>query len=194
MDKQSAAALWEKAATLLKQQIDPFQYQTWFANVSAVDFDGSTLTLVIDYPFNQSIILQRYSMVLTSALSQVAGGEINWKLLVRSDLNEQSAPTPSPAPQQPVNSSSFLNPRYTFDNYVIGKSNNFAQAAASAVSKNPGTTYNPLFLYSGVGLGKTHLMHAIGHYIQQEYPDKHIVYITSENFTNEFIASIQTGK
>lgn len=86
-----------------------------------------------------------------------------------------------------------LNPKYTFSTYVIGKSNNFAHAAAYAVSQSPGDTYNPLFLYSGVGLGKTHLMHAIGHAILEKNPQSRILYITSETFTNDLINAISSN-
>lgn len=118
-----------------------------------------------------------------------------------SALTGSSAPSPGPAPRRPVpdgpaaqGEDSRLNSKYTFDTFVIGSSNRFAQAAASAVSETPAKAYNPLFIYGGSGLGKTHLLHAVGHYAQSLYPDVVVRYVNSEEFTNEFINSVQSGQ
>ena len=117
-----------------------------------------------------------------------------------SPLSGSSAPSPGPAPRRPERSAagagedSRLNSKYTFDTFVIGSSNRFAQAAASAVAETPAKAYNPLFIYGGSGLGKTHLLHAVGHYAQSLYPDVVVRYVNSEEFTNEFINSVQSGQ
>ncbi|GAA1490769.1 chromosomal replication initiator protein DnaA [Brachybacterium sacelli] len=118
-----------------------------------------------------------------------------------SALTGSSAPSPGPAPQRPsatpgptLGEDSRLNAKYTFDTFVIGSSNRFAQAAASAVSETPAKAYNPLFIYGGSGLGKTHLLHAVGHYAQSLYPDVVVRYVNSEEFTNDFINSVQSGQ
>ncbi|MGO1685091.1 MAG: chromosomal replication initiator protein DnaA [Brachybacterium sp.] len=118
-----------------------------------------------------------------------------------SALTGSSAPSPGPAPRRPARNGSSatgedsrLNSKYTFDTFVIGSSNRFAQAAASAVSETPAKAYNPLFIYGGSGLGKTHLLHAVGHYAQSLYPDVVVRYVNSEEFTNEFINSVQSGQ
>ncbi|WP_122938844.1 chromosomal replication initiator protein DnaA [Brachybacterium sp. EE-P12] len=116
-------------------------------------------------------------------------------------LSGASAPSPGPAPRRPapagggtLGEDSRLNSKYTFDTFVIGSSNRFAQAAASAVAETPAKAYNPLFIYGGSGLGKTHLLHAVGHYAQSLYPDVVVRYVNSEEFTNEFINSVQSGQ
>ncbi len=118
-----------------------------------------------------------------------------------SALTGSSAPSPGPAPRRPLRSDqptlgedSRLNSKYTFDTFVIGASNRFAQAAASAVAETPAKAYNPLFIYGGSGLGKTHLLHAVGHYAQSLYPHVVVRYVNSEEFTNEFINSVQSGQ
>jgi chromosomal replication initiator protein len=118
-----------------------------------------------------------------------------------SALTGSSAPSPGPAPRRPspaggstLGEDSRLNSKYTFDTFVIGSSNRFAQAAASAVSETPAKAYNPLFIYGGSGLGKTHLLHAVGHYAQSLYPEVVVRYVNSEEFTNEFINSVQSGQ
>lgn len=118
-----------------------------------------------------------------------------------SGLTGPSAPSPGPAPRRPTRSGasrmgedSRLNSKYTFDTFVIGASNRFAQAAASAVSETPAKAYNPLFIYGGSGLGKTHLLHAVGHYAQSLYPEVTVRYVNSEEFTNDFINSVQSGQ
>ena len=131
---------------------------------------------------------EKYDELIRTALQRAAGRPVSYVILTPA---EAAAPVKSAPPAAPdKDSGSMLNPKYTFSTYVIGKSNNFAHAAAYAVSQSPGDTYNPLFLYSGVGLGKTHLMHAIGHAILEKNPGARILYITSETFTNDLVKAI----
>jgi chromosomal replication initiator protein len=189
VDKQDAAALWDKASQLIKSQINGVSYDSWFKDIQPVDFDGDTLTLMVNIEFIRNMLRNNYDQLIRAAVSQSAGRPIDYVIGIPS---EYSAPALKDAPRLNP-SQSMLNPKYTFSTYVIGKSNNFAHAAAYAVSQSPGNTYNPLFLYSGVGLGKTHLMHAIGHTILEKNPDAKILYITSETFTNDLIKAISTN-
>lgn len=188
MDKQGAAALWEKASQLIKSEINSVSYDYWFQDLQPADWDGEKLTLMADNDFGRNLLKEKYDELIRTALQRAAGRPVSYVILTPA---EAAAPVKSAPPAAPdKNSGSMLNPKYTFSTYVIGKSNNFAHAAAYAVSQSPGDTYNPLFLYSGVGLGKTHLMHAIGHAILEKNPSARILYITSETFTNDLVKAI----
>ena len=192
MDKQGAVELWEKASQLIRSDINSVSYENWFRDLKPADYDGQTLTLLAANAFNRNILTENYSRQLQAALNLAAGHEVGFVLRLPSEDIAPREPLSKPAPQASA-SLNMLNPKYTFSTYVIGKSNNFAHAAAYAVSQRPGDAYNPLFLYSGVGLGKTHLMHAIGNSILEKNPNARILYITSENFTNDLIKAISTN-
>ena len=188
VDKQGAAALWEKASQLIKSEINSVSYDYWFQDLQPADWDGEKLTLMADNDFGRNLLKEKYDELIRTALQRAAGRPVSYVILTPA---EAAAPVKSAPPAAPdKDSGSMLNPKYTFSTYVIGKSNNFAHAAAYAVSQSPGDTYNPLFLYSGVGLGKTHLMHAIGHAILEKNPGARILYITSETFTNDLVKAI----
>lgn len=188
VDKQGAAALWEKASQLIKSEINSVSYDYWFQDLQPADWDGEKLTLMADNDFGRNLLKEKYDELIRTALQRAAGRPVSYVILTPA---EAAAPVKSAPPAAPdKDSGSMLNPKYTFSTYVIGKSNNFAHAAAYAVSQSPGDTYNPLFLYSGVGLGKTHLMHAIGHAILEKNPSARILYITSETFTNDLVKAI----
>ncbi len=139
--------------------------------------------------------LTEYMSSLTEGLSLHAGAQVKLDIRVSKTLN--AAEETDPAVEMPAESLEFsfsgtnLNPKYTFDRFVVGKSNNFAHATAIAVAQEPGKMYNPLFIYGGVGLGKTHLMHAIGHYLKRNSPHAIVMYLSSEQFTNEYVSAIQ---
>lgn len=192
MDKQGAVELWSKASELIRTEITSVSYDNWFKDLEPVDFDGQTLILLTANAFNRNILTENYLRQIQTALSRVSASPVECVLRIPSEMDASKESAAQPVPQK--NSSlGMLNPKYTFSTYVIGKSNNFAHAAAYAVSQRPGDAYNPLFLYSGVGLGKTHLMHAIGHSILEKNPDARILYITSETFTNDLIKAISTN-
>lgn len=185
--------LWGKACEQLKQEMNQVSYHTWIeTNLTPKSLEGDVLTLIIAMENMRMMVNNRYASLIASSLSQAAGHTINVEILTKAEFEGRgqrggSAPAAEEGSVQ-------LNPKYTFDTFVVGSGNRFAHAAALAVAESPADTYNPLFIHGGVGLGKTHLMHAIGHYVQQQYPEKRLLYITSENFTNELITAIQQGR
>ena len=186
----NATEVWEKASLLIKRQVSVQSWHNWFETLSAVEFRGENLVLLASNDFQKNTILTLHGTILRAAIANITGGTGNFDLTTEKETEE----APVPRTNEPNSTANMtLNPKYTFANYVIGKSNNFAHAAAKAVSENPGNSYNPLFLYSGVGLGKTHLMHAIGNAILEKNPKAKILYITSETFTNDLITAISNN-
>ena len=143
-------------------------------------------------------LLKNHKIQLQNAINEVFNDNINFEILDQNEKDEYIK-TNTPAKNQKVEeegnkANSNFNEKYTFDNFVVGKSNQFVYAAAKSVAENPGQKFNPLFIYGGVGLGKTHLLHAIGNYIKSAYPDKKIMYATCEKFTNDYIESLRANK
>ena len=184
------AQLWEKTCELLKADMANVTYDTWIkAPLKPIALDGDTFVLQVATFFFKQHLAARYTTLIEGALSQAAGRPLHIKLLTPEEA-ESYQQNPNAAVPMPA----FLNPKYTFDSFVVGSSNRFAHAACLAVAETPAEAYNPLFIYGGVGLGKTHLMHAIGHYLLNENAHRKIYYVTSETFMNELISAIQTGQ
>ncbi len=178
---------WEKTLELIKQHINAVSFNTWVKPLEILAVSGNKMVLGIEDQFAVETLRMRYNSILHSAVKQAYNREYE---LVFVNKNEPLPPELQPGATDGAGGVSMLNLKYTFDTFVVGNSNRFAHAASLAVAELPSDAYNPLFLYGGVGLGKTHLMHAIGHYIQSENPDTKLLYITSENFTNELISAI----
>ncbi len=186
--------IWDKAKALLREELANVSYTTWIDQpLKPVYVVDDKLALEVISEFTEKTIRARYLSMITEAVSQVVGREMSVELMsVKERIAwQESQKKEEQAPLQGVNT---FNPKSTFDTFVVGSSNRFAHAASLAVAEAPGMAYNPLFLYGGVGLGKTHLMHAIGHRMLQNNPDARIIYVTSETFTIEFIQSIQENK
>ncbi len=178
---------WATVLSILKDEIPIITYDTWIKALSPVSMDDNTIVLKIRTSFQKDYIDRRYLDFIKTAFRHVTGKDYDVKI-----ISGITIPDPTVEKNQ-NNRNNFLNPKYTFDTFVIGKSNELAHAAALAVAENPGNAYNPLFLYGGVGLGKTHLMHAIGNYITSKNENAKVIYITTEKFTNELIQAIQNN-
>ena len=186
--------LWVSVRNVRKGEMSAIGYKTWIATLSVVRElrDGNHPTMVLEAPtsFNRQFLETRYGELISNALTQAAGRAWGVKFVTADD---RQFTHDQPQEQQGHDNALPLNPKYTFDAFVVGNSNRFAHAASLAVAEAPAMSYNPLFVYGGVGLGKTHLLHAIGHYIREQYPRFKVIYVTIESFTNEFIRAIQTN-
>ena len=194
MSPKRSEEIWEEAQALLRARLPTPVFQSWFEPIRAGAGDENTFTLVVPSRFAKDWIEPRYLPLLSGVIASSAGRDLAVVFEVEEKPN-LSAPVepshPSPSAESATRSDrALLNPRYTFDTYVPGGSNRFAHAAALAVAEAPSRAYNPLFIYGGVGLGKTHLLHAIGHYIAHTQPSTQIRYVSSEKFTNDFIAAV----
>ena len=183
------AAAWEKTLDMLRSETDDYKYLTWFKPLKPIYVGDDRIVFEAQDRFVINVLRSRHYLTLKNAVMLCYGKEYQIDFVAPGDPLPVPAPKNAPAaPTQAFESS--LNPKYTFDTFVVGTSNRFAHAASLAVAELPADAYNPLFLYGGVGLGKTHLMHAIGHYILDNNPSAKVMYITSENFTNQLISAI----
>lgn len=208
--------IWQKAVSLLRTEVNEQVFNLWLSNISFITSDDASITLGVANKYYEKWIREKYISLLKNTVQQSAGKplEIIFKIVDSAVANECPLPVlkkeTSPEKDSPVGwlrsvfSSNKTNPEnkiadnvglnknYTFDNFVVGQSNRFAHAASLAVSEKLSRAYNPLFLYGGVGLGKTHLMQAMGHEVLKNYPRAKVLYMTSEEFTNQLIHAIRT--
>lgn len=185
--------LWKKTLDLLKTELTEISFNTWIKTIDPVSLTSSTLFLGVPADFNKGILESRYSVLIRNAVKQVSFKEYSISFVVpnQDGSNKMFDMTDSSSDEMIPSS---LNPKYTFETFVIGNGNRFAHAASLAVAESPAKAYNPLFVYGGVGLGKTHLMHAIGHYVQSQNQNAKVVYVSSEKFTNELINAIKDDR
>ena len=196
-----AAEVWARALAVVRSELNTPTFKTWFEHTAPLGFFEDTFLISVPNDFARDWLESRYSGLLRSALRQVTGQDFSVSFTVSAEP-PASVETPAAPLDVPVDFEAFeerrvqeaiegdFNPKYTFDSFVMGSSNRFAYAAALAVAESPGKAYNPLFVYGGVGLGKTHLLQAIGHYVQSSFPYKQVKYVSTEQFTNDFINSI----
>jgi chromosomal replication initiator protein len=197
----TASAIWQLASADLRDRIPEGNYSAWFDRTKAIGVDGHVFLLGVSNPFAKEWIEGRYLDVLRSAVSQAAGRDLDVTILTDGSLiQEEAIPPDAPAataPAEPAPEPSraddipHFHPKYTFESFVIGSSNRFTHAAALAVAEAPAQAYNPLFIYGGAGLGKTHLLQAIGRYVAEFHPHLLIRYISTEQFMNDFVLSLQ---
>lgn len=181
---------WQDACRLIAAEISELSYKTWIASLEPIDVSGNKLLLKTPAVIYRSNV-SKYMGLVQNAVQQSFGQALDIELLLPEEVTQPAAQAEQAAPK---NDSTPLIPRFRFENFVIGNSNRFAHAAALAVAESPAEAYNPLFIYGGVGLGKTHLMHAIGHYLTDHNPSLNLLYISSENFTNQLISAIQNKR
>ncbi|MHB8144303.1 MAG: chromosomal replication initiator protein DnaA [Vulcanimicrobiaceae bacterium] len=194
--------LWQAALDALERKFSKPIFEMWIKPLRLVSFTGNELLLAVHNNFARDWVENRLRAQIAEILSDVLGSEVRIAFTVANE-SALSAPSPAgvaggaPAPGARAGDefrAGNLNSRYTFEEFVVGNSNRFAHAASQAVAGAPARAYNPLFLYGGVGLGKTHLMHAIGHRVMLDNPTANVVYVSSEKFTNEFIIAIKNNQ
>ena len=186
--------IWEDVLNLIKVELTEVSFNTWLKSIEPISLTDNDIVLGAPNDFTKGILEGRYFNLIRNAITQIAEHNYNIKFIVPGEEVQPSPPSPKEIENEDVLNKSKLNPKYSFSTFVTGKSNEFAHAASVAVAEAPAQAYNPLFIYGGVGLGKTHLMHAIGHFILSQNPNAKVVYVSSEKFTNELINSIREYK
>ncbi len=187
--------IWQKTLELLENEVTFITYQTWFLAMKPVKLNNDTFIFEVNDGFVKRTIDNKYINLIQNALAQVTNRNISVTTYIKGSEPAQEEPEQKPdLNEHNIRNLNGLTPKYRFDNFVVGSSNKLAYSAAVAVSEMPGEAYNPLFLYGGVGLGKTHLMNAIGNEALDNTPNLNIAYISCENFMNELIESIRTKK
>jgi chromosomal replication initiator protein len=200
----SAERIWGSAQEQLRSMLSADTYNLWFAPLRACALEGSTLVLEVANDFCEVWLKDNYMGLLQDVLTVASGKQLQVKFKVSAGAGTTTTQNPAPAAKakalepaherSPNHADLNFNPKNTFETFVVGNNNNFAAAAALAVAQAPGKSYNPLFLYGGVGLGKTHLLHAIGQYVVGHRKGVRVAYLSSEKFTNEYIDGIQNNQ
>jgi chromosomal replication initiator protein len=203
----SAEKIWGSAQEQLRSMLSADTYNLWFAPLRAKGFDGDCVVLEVANDFCEVWLKDNYQGLLQDVLSVAGARQLRANFIVaasthqpvsapvaRTNPSAKSKPAPAHQDRSPINGEWSFNPKNTFETFVVGNNNNFACAAAKAVAEAPGKSYNPLFLYGGVGLGKTHLLHAIGQQVAANRKGARVGYVSSEKFTNEYIDAIQNNQ
>lgn len=189
--------LWKDASKILRGMLNPELFNRWFVPIKPLELNNGSLVLGVPNEFSQIWLQDNFLSLIREAINQAAEQPLQVKFAIAPGSKDSAKSAPRPYPEKLTAARAGLdvklNARYTFDTFVVGPNNNFAHAAALAVAQSPAKAYNPLFVYGGVGLGKTHLMQAIGHAVAGRSKTGRISYITCEQFTNDFIQAIQTN-
>ena len=191
MQKAEMEELLTKAKELLKEESTPIAYETWLKTIGIHSVDKGNIVLLVETDYNKDFISTRYGQLITNTFKYITNRECSISFITPEDIENNNGEANKNNSTNATVYNPTLNPKYTFDSFVVGNNNRFAHAAALAVAEAPGTSYNPLFIYGGVGLGKTHLMHAIGNEILRNNKNANVLYVTSEKFTNQLINAIK---
>ncbi len=205
-----ANSVWKNCLTIIKESVNPLTFNTWFLPIRPVGFENNVIKIQLPTQFFWEWIDEHYNHILNKAIQTVLGSDGKLTYIIADEKESEPESGFSVArtaegskPQTSANKSSNgnsifnsnLNPRYRFDNFIKGEGNQLARATAGAISNNPGeTSFNPFFVYGGVGLGKTHLIQAIGNRILEKFPDKKVIYLSTDSFTVEFVEAIQSNR
>ena len=196
---QQEDVIWQGILAYIKESIPEVEFRTWFTNVRSQGIENGTFMIGVPHTFARDWLKNHYGELLEQALRDLGAPSprFDFKVVEFSKVEQQDMFSPPPdappeaaAPKRPTR----LNPKYVFSNFVVGTNNNLSHAASLAVAEAPGRSYNPLFLYGEAGLGKTHLMHAVGHSVVERYPDLQVEYVTTETFTNDLINAIRSDQ
>lgn len=186
---------WQETISVLKEKLSYHSYNTWIISMEPISFSKNVLYIQVPNHFSRDWLNDRYAPMIKNTLQDILNRKIDIKFLLQGEQPPNNSQPIHKKAYDPTNLDdlkySYLNPKYTFDTFVVGNSNRFAHAACFAVAESPAKAYNPLFTYGGVGLGKTHLMHATGHYIRENNNNMTVAYVTSEKFTNDLINAIR---
>ena len=189
--------LLTKAKELLKEETTKISYETWIKVLEIQSEDNGHIVLLTSTDFQKNVVSSKYLDLLTNTFNYLTNKDCTVSIVSREELEAASNNADlrdATNIEAPINyATTNLNPKYTFSTFVVGNNNRFAHSASLAVAESPGEAYNPLYIYGGPGLGKTHLMHSIGHFILNQNPNAKVIYVTSEEFTNEVIESIRNG-
>ena len=186
--------IWEEALKMIEEETSPVSFATWIQPIVPCGIIGNKIILQVKESFLKEIIEKRHLPLIRTAIKMVTKNE--YDIMITTEEEQNAGNLHNLAAEKPAENelARNLNPKYVFDSFVVGNSNRMAHAASLAVAESPAQAYNPLFLYGNSGLGKTHLMHSIGHFILARNPQAKVLYVTSETFTNELINSIQNNK
>ena len=202
-NKSNSSTVWKECLQIIKKNVSNITYNTWFLPIKPFELRKSVLKIQVPNNFFIEWIEEHYNTLINKTIQQVLGNDGKLVYIINEDSDEDPTLFDNPVIESaskkelPVENSfqSNLSPLYQFDNYIKGESNQLARAAAIAISENPGeTSFNPLFIYGGVGLGKTHLIQAIGNNILKKFPQKKIIYLSADIFTTQFVEAIQSNK
>jgi chromosomal replication initiator protein len=196
-----AATIWDQILGRIETKVNHHSFYTWFKPTTFISDSGQAISVRVPNVLFKDWLIKHYSVVLSEALGELKRGESKLQFVADGDVEAATPVEEMPSvlpeipqetePSVPLTSPGGLNPRYTFDTFIVGPSNQFAHAACRAVAEAPSRSYNPLFIYGGVGLGKTHLMHAVGQYVLHHDSSHKLTYISSERFMNEMINALR---
>ena len=201
MGKKVEEAKWRDLLSEIENNVTAVSYRTWFLPLTPIEIDekGKTISFACSDSFKIDVLKKRYIPIFENCVEKVFEKPLKVLLSLKSEEEIERALSNEPVKSVSITEEErndfkeefYLNPRQNFENFVVGSNNDYAHAVSQAVAESPAKVYNPLFIYGGSGLGKTHLMHAIGHYILKHYPDMKVLYVSSEMFTSELLQAIR---